>query len=231
MADLSAGALSAAEGAKADCRMPDEWRRTTEGVPKVKRIAAQCRWLPVAMTVAVLLCAGALAGADSGTGSTAATTAGSTVTTVSNSAAIPAAKPETSFMDSPESADTAGSAVPHVGVTLARLVGALVLIGALLLGGLILFKRFAARTLKFARGGTEKPLRVVEKVSLGAKTHICLLNACGRYLVIGVTEKEINVLTEVTLPGDESAPNDFAAVLAGAATAGPSAGPEKRSVN
>ena len=183
------------------------------------------------MTVAVLLCAGAVAAGDSATGSTVAATAGSAAGTASDSAAIPAAKPETSFMDSPEGADTAGSAVPHVGVTLARLVGALVLIGALLLGGLVLFKRFAGRTLKFARGGTEKPLRVVEKVSLGAKTHICLLNACGRYLVIGVTEKEINVLMEVTLPGDESAPKDFAALLAGAAPAGPSAGPEKRSAN
>jgi flagellar biogenesis protein FliO len=198
----------------------------------VKRIAAQCRWLPVAVTVAVLLCAGAVAAADSGAGSAVAATAGSAAGTTSNSAAIPAAKPETSFMDSPEgAADTAGSAVPHVGVTLARLVGALVLIGALLLGGLVLFKRFAGRTLKLARGGTEKPLRIVEKISLGAKTHLCLLNACGRYLVIGVTEKEINVLMEVTLPGDESAPKDFAALLAGAATAGPSAGAEKRSAN
>lgn len=197
----------------------------------MKRIAAQRRWLPIAMTVAVLLCAGALAAADSSTGATAAATAGSTMTTLPNSAVVPTAKTETSFMDSPEGTDTAGSAVPHVGVTLARLVGALVLIGALMLGGLILFKRFAARTLKFARGGTEKPLRVVEKVSLGAKSHICLLNACGRYLVIGVTEKEINVLTEVTLPGDESAPSDFAALLAGAAAAGQSAGAEKRSVN
>jgi flagellar biogenesis protein FliO len=198
----------------------------------VKRIAAQCRWLPVAVTVAVLLCAGAVAAADSGAGSAVAATAGSAAGTTSNSAAIPAVKPETSFMDSPEgAADTAGSAVPHVGVTLARLVGALVLIGALLLGGLVLFKRFAGRTLKLARGGTEKPLRIVEKISLGAKTHLCLLNACGRYLVIGVTEKEINVLMEVTLPGDESAPKDFAALLAGAATAGPSAGAEKRSAN
>jgi flagellar biogenesis protein FliO len=191
----------------------------------VKRIAAQCRWLPVAVTVAVLLCAGAVAAADSGAGSAVAATAGSAAGTTSNSAAIPAAKPETSFMDSPEgAADTAGSAVPHVGVTLARLVGALVLIGALLLGGLVLFKRFAGRTLKLARGGTEKPLRIVEKISLGAKTHLCLLNACGRYLVIGVTEKEINVLMEVTLPGDESSAKDFAALLSGV-------GPEKRSAN
>ncbi len=71
----------------------------------------------------------------------------------------------------------------------------------------------------------------MEKISLGAKTHLCLLNACGRYLVIGVTEKEINVLMEVTLPGDESAPRDFAALLANVATAGPSAAPEKRSAN
>jgi len=198
----------------------------------VKRIAAECRWLPVAMTVAVLLCAGAVAAADPGTASTVAATAGSAADTASSSAAVPAAKPETSFMDAPEgAADTTGSAVPHVGVTLARLVGALVLIGALLLGGLVLFKRLAGRTLKFARGGTEKPLRIVEKISLGAKTHLCLLNACGRYLVIGVTEKEINVLMEVTLPGDESAPRDFAALLAGAATADAAAGTQKRSAN
>ena len=193
----------------------------------MKRIADLRRWLPVALTVAVLLCAGAAAAEESPVGATVAATGGAIAGTTSNAAAIPAARPEASFMDSPEGADTAGAAVPHVGITLARLVGALALIGALLLGGLILFKRFAGRTLKFARGGTEKPLRVVEKVSLGAKTHICLLNACGRYLVIGVTEKEINVLMEVTLPGDESAPNDFAALLAGAA----SAGPEKRSAN
>ncbi len=197
----------------------------------MKRIAAQRRWLPVALTIAVLLCTWAAAAEDSVAGAALAVTAGSGAGTTSNSAANPAARPETSFMDSPEGADTAGAAVPHVGTTLARLVGALTLIGALLLGGLILFKRFASRTLKFARGGTEKPLRVVEKVSLGAKTHICLLNACGRYLVIGVTEKEINLLTELTLPDDESAPKDFAALLAGAASAGPSAAPDKRSAN
>lgn len=196
----------------------------------MKRLAAHCRWLPVAMTVAVLLCTGAIAAGDPAA-STVGTTAGSAAVTTSNSAAVPAAKTETSFMDTPEAADTAGSAVPHAGVTLARLVGALVLIGALLLGGLILFKRFASRTLKFARGGTEKPLRVVEKVSLGAKTHICLLNACGRYLVIGVTEKEIHVLMEVTLPGDDAAPKDFAALLAGAALADSVVGTEKRSAN
>jgi flagellar biogenesis protein FliO len=197
----------------------------------VKRNVARCRWLPVAMAVAVLLAAVAVAAGDSTAGSTVATstgltaaTAGSTDGATANSAAVQAAKPQTSFMDAPEGADTTSSAVPNVGSTLARLVGALVLIGALLLGGLVLFKRFAGRTLKFARGGTEKPLRVVEKVSLGAKNHVCLLNACGRYLVIGVTEKEISVLTEITLPGDESAAKDFAALLSGG-------GPEKRSGN
>ena len=194
----------------------------------MKRMAVQCRWLPVAMTVAVLLWAGAVAAQDSAAGAAVAATAGSTAGTTPDAAAARPAAP-VSFMDAPEVADTTGSAVPHVGVTLARLVGALVLIGALLLGGAILVKRFAGRTLKFARGGPEKPLRVVERVSLGAKTHICLLNACGRYLVIGVTEKEINVLTEITLPGDESAPKDFAALLAGVTAADASAAPAKRS--
>jgi flagellar biogenesis protein FliO len=197
-----------------------------EGAPNVKRIAVQCRMggrpacrqasrLLVAMAIAVLLCASAVAAEDSAAGAPRGATAGSSAGTTPDSAATRAAAPAASFMDAPEGAEATGSAVPRVGLTLARLVGALVLIGALLLGALILLKRFAGRTLKLARGGPEKPLRIVERVSLGAKTHICLLNACGRYLVVGVTEKEINVLMEVTLPGDESAPKDFAALLAG----------------
>jgi flagellar biogenesis protein FliO len=181
------------------------------------------------MTAAVLLCVGAGAAEDPPAGAALATTAASAAVTAPDSSAARAAAPATSFMDAPEGADTAGSAVPHVGAALARLVGALALIGALLLGGLVLLKRFAGRTLKLARGGPEKPLRVVERVSLGPKTHICLINACGRYLVVGVTEKEINVLMEVTLPGDESASKDFAGLLAGVGAADPPAGPQKRS--
>jgi flagellar biogenesis protein FliO len=182
------------------------------------------------MAAAVLMwCAGPAAAEEAVAGAIAAPAVHSAASATPD-IAIQAAAAATSFMDSPESADTAGSAVPRVGVTLARLVGALALIGALLLGSLILFKRFAGRALKLTRGGSEKPLRVVERVSLGAKTHICLLNACGRYLVIGVTEKEINVLTEITLPGDETATKEFAALLANGGQAD-AASPEKRSAH
>jgi len=194
----------------------------------VKQIFLRRRLL-VAMAVAVLVwCAGPVAAEENAAGASIAPTAGPAAGATSGAAATQASAAATSFMDSSENTDTTGSAVPHVGITLARLAGALVLIGALMLGGLVLLKRFAGRTLKFARGGSDKPLRVVERVSLGSKSHICLINACGRYLVVGVTEKEINVLAEVALPGDESVPKEFAALLSGVGR-DPVGIPEKRS--
>jgi flagellar biosynthetic protein FliO len=119
-----------------------------------------------------------------------------------------------SFLDSPDAVEAPGSALPNVGITLARLVGATLLIVAVLVGGALLFKRFAKRALNFSRGA-DSPLRVVERLALGPKNQVCLIQACGRYLVIGVTEKEINVLMEVTPAGDESVPGEFAAMLSG----------------
>jgi len=171
------------------------------------------RLLSLAAIVALLFGAAAVAApAAAGTPASAVPAAPQAV---ERSNAPVADREGTSFLDSPDLAEAPGSAMPTVGVTLARVLGATLLIVAFLVGGGLLFKRFAKRALNFSRRA-DSPLRVVERVALGPKNQVCLIQACGRYLVIGATEKEINVLMEVTLPGEEDAAGEFAAMLGGA---------------
>ncbi len=108
--------------------------------------------------------------------------------------------------------------VPDVGAMLGRLVLAMLLILALLVGGVILFQKFGRRALKL--GGGERTLRMVDRLALAPKKWACLVNVGGRYLLLGVGEKEITLLTEITLwqePGEEKS---FAGALENASKQG-----------
>jgi len=106
-----------------------------------------------------------------------------------------------------------GGQVPDMSKMLIRLVLAMGIILALLAAGLMAFQRLARRGLKLGRN--DRPLRIVDKLSLGPKKMVCLLNTCGRYVVLGVAEREITVLLELTLPDDAEGEQDFAAALHG----------------
>ncbi len=62
-----------------------------------------------------------------------------------------------------------------------------------------------ARRLKIAKPGRERArFRVVERVALGPKHQLCLVDVGSRYLVVGTGEGGVSLLTE--LPGDEVVP-------------------------
>jgi len=117
--------------------------------------------------------------------------------------------------DDPAPGDWGGTAdMPNAGALLGRLVLAMGLILAVLVGGLWLLQRFGRRALHL-KGG-ERPLRVVDRIALAPKRWVCLLSVGGRYLLLGVAEKEISLLTEVLSPDDPETPpgdGDFSSLL------------------
>ncbi len=118
---------------------------------------------------------------------------------------------EPSFLDESEPAEPLAPPVPELGPALLKMVGAVVLLLGLLVGGLLAFQKFARRGVKFGR--TERPLRIVDKLAIGPKKWVCLLNVCERYVVLGLAEKEINVLMEVTPPDEKGEDKDFSSTL------------------
>ena len=102
--------------------------------------------------------------------------------------------------------------MPDMRAALTKMIVVVLVLCGLLVGGLMAFKRFGRRGMRLS--GTARPLRIVDKLAVGPKQWICLLNACGQYLLVGVAEKEISVLMEMTLPEDEEGnPKDFAGAL------------------
>ncbi len=114
-----------------------------------------------------------------------------------------------------------------MGAMLARLVLAMLLVLALLVGGVVLFQRFGRRALKL--GGRDRPLRILDRLALGPKKSVCLLSAGGRHLLLGVGEKEITLLMEMSLPQEPAEEDGFAEVFEGVARPGSRAsGPPPR---
>jgi flagellar biogenesis protein FliO len=101
---------------------------------------------------------------------------------------------------------------PNLWSVMANLIVAMVVIVGIVVAGMVVMQKLGGRKVGF--GGKDKPLRVVDRQMLGPKKAVVLLNACGRYLVLGVADKEIAVITEVDFPADAAehaaAPADFA---------------------
>jgi len=109
-----------------------------------------------------------------------------------------------------DSADNA-YAGPDMGGTLGRFMLAVVVVLIVLAIVLMVYQKLSRRGIKLT--GANRPLRIVDKLALAPKQWVCLLNVCDRYLLLGVAEKEINVLTEVTLPDDSTPDQDFEQTL------------------
>jgi len=115
-----------------------------------------------------------------------------------------AEKPDGSWLDTdtPSKRDSALDDAPGLGNVLIRLTVAMLVIIGVLVGGLFVVQKISRRKFNLGFGGKDRSLRVVDRLTLGSKTYVCLMQVCGRYLVVGVTEKEMTVLTEVALPGE-----------------------------
>jgi len=142
-------------------------------------------WILAAL-LAAACCGPALAGADS-------------------DAVLPKAQDPLWAEADPEARET--TSVPDVGALLGRLVLAMLLVLALLVGGVLLLQKYGRRALRL--GGGARALRIVDRVALGPKKGVFLVHVGGRYLLLGVGEREVTLLTEMTLweepgQGDES---------------------------
>jgi len=119
------------------------------------------------------------------------------------SPALPVGRPET-----PQSLNFISTDVPDTDQMLARSLGALAVIGG---GSLALW--FILRKLTARRNGLLKVpggLRIVARLPLAPKNSLFVVRACNSLLLLGVSDKGIQLITE--LP-DENPPT-FANVLA-----------------
>ena len=106
--------------------------------------------------------------------------------------------------------------VPDMSRVLVRFVLAMVAVVALLAAGLVGYQKLTRRGFKLGRAAPPGGgLHIVDKLALGPKQWVCLLNTCGRYLVLGVAEKEISVLMELTFPEETAGEQSFAQTLHG----------------
>jgi flagellar biogenesis protein FliO len=119
-----------------------------------------------------------------------------------------------SYLDESEEVESDSPSEPYVpkfGEAMGRLIGVMVLLFALLVGGLVLFQKFSRRGLTL--GGESRPLRVMDRVSLGPRSSVCLVQTCGKALVLGVSEKEITVLMDMDLAPQSGQEAGFAGTM------------------
>ena len=117
------------------------------------------------------------------------------------------------FDETPDAASPDGLPyeAPRMGSVILRMALGLVVVTALLVIGLVAYQRLSRRGMGI--GGAARPLRIVDKVALGPKKWVCLLNAGGRYLLLGVAEKDVNLLTELFPPEESDEGADFASLM------------------
>lgn len=115
-----------------------------------------------------------------------------------------------SYLDEEEGTDI--SDVPKMPRAISRVVVVMIFLFALLLGGLVIFQKISRKGLNFG-GDSKRPLRVVDRVSVGPKSSVCLVQTCGKALVLGVSEKEITVLMDMDMNAAQPADKDFAGAM------------------
>jgi len=147
------------------------------------------------------------------TGRAAAAQEAPAVNETPDAASATAAEPARDFLASlPKGAGTDQElALPEVGAGAARVVLVMAGLIAAVIGGFLVFGRLSRRGLRTMAGS--RPLRVMDRVALGPKKYACVLNACGRHLLIGIGEREITLLMELDLSSDEDTVPDFCAEL------------------
>ena len=78
-----------------------------------------------------------------------------------------------------------------------KMVSALVVVLFALYGSVYLLKKGMGR--KFARGNTGCALEVLESTFVAPRKTVSLLRVADRSILIGITEKQINILTELSV--------------------------------
>ena len=106
----------------------------------------------------------------------------------------PAAAPAAASA-APEEAAAAAPAAPWAdsGMSLLRTAGSVGLVICLILGGFLLFRRYAPQILN--KPPAERTLRLIETLAMGEKRSIALVQAGGRKLLLASTPGQITLLT------------------------------------
>lgn len=94
--------------------------------------------------------------------------------------------------------------------TAVRLAGALAAIAGLLLG--LRFALVAARRGRFCLPARGRLLRIVDSLALGPGGVLCVVEAGGRRLLLGVSQNQLVLLAELPA-GDEGAPAADAGIV------------------
>jgi flagellar protein FliO/FliZ len=108
-------------------------------------------------------------------------------------------------------ANATNIAAPNLDVGLAgiKMAAALFIILALIFIGFYLLRRFGSKAgLPFGRG----KLNMVASLGLGPKKNVVVVRFLNKYLVLGVTETQINKLME--MDADHETEQDFSSILA-----------------
>ncbi|MEW5774788.1 MAG: flagellar biosynthetic protein FliO [Thermodesulfobacteriota bacterium] len=100
---------------------------------------------------------------------------------------------------------------PDLGAAWWNMTGGLVLVLGILLVAYWLLKRYGPKTGlgMFKRGG----LTVEGQLALGPRKSVVVVRFLNKVMVLGVTETQINLLTEVDDPHDPSSRTDFSETL------------------
>lgn len=110
-------------------------------------------------------------------------------------------------------ADNATQALPgpDLGAAWWNMTGGLLLLLGLLLVAFWLLKRYGPKAGlgMFKRGG----LTLEGQLALGPRKSVVLVRFLNKVLVLGVTESQINLLTQVDEPHDPASRTDFSATL------------------
>lgn len=131
------------------------------------------------MLTAAILCAAVLGGVIIGIGP--ADASGTVPTTTVDAQAVP-----------PVAGNYYGSVMPSI----VKVFGALAVVIACIYGGVYLFKRSLGR--KFSGNSRSSALEVLETTHIGPKRVITLLRVNDRAVLIGSTESQVALLTELS---------------------------------
>ena len=81
--------------------------------------------------------------------------------------------PAPSFLDEPDGATEETPALPDMGSTITRVIAVMLILFVALFIGLAVFQKLARRGLRI--GNEKRPLQLVDRLTLGPRTSICLI--------------------------------------------------------
>jgi len=105
-------------------------------------------------------------------------------------------EPESDRVETPSMTDTVLPSLTRIGLSLLIIVGIIYI-------SVFLLRRLSGRK---AGGGGGKTIRIIEQTYLSPKKSVCLLKLADRAVLVGITEANINLLTEMAW---DELPQDF----------------------